>query len=90
MLICRVMGSVVSTHKNSHFKGKKILIIQPLDLDLKPKGSDLLGIDTVGAGPGDLVLVNKEGSGARLVLNDEKIPLQALIVGVIDGVDIFK
>ncbi|MCB0832934.1 MAG: EutN/CcmL family microcompartment protein [Bacteroidetes bacterium] len=85
MTICKVTGSVVSTHKNVHLNGHKIMIVQPVDLNKKPIGPDMLAIDEVHAGEGDLVLVMKEGGGARIILNNKKIPVQAVIVGVIDG-----
>ena len=88
MQICKVSGNVVATVKNKHLAGKKIMIVQPLDLDGKPDGNDYLAIDTVSAGPDDTVLVIKEGGSARIVLNDKEIPVQAVIVGVIDAIDI--
>jgi ethanolamine utilization protein EutN len=88
MTICKVTGSVVSTQKNERFKGKKILVVQPLDLNMNPKGSDMIALDTVDAGIGDIVLVMKEGGSARIVFNDKKIPVQAVIVGVVDDIDI--
>ena len=90
MQICRITGNVVATIKNSHLKGKKIMIVQPLDLDGNPEGDDYLAIDTVSAGPDDKVLVIKEGGSAAVVGNDKKIPVQAIIVGVVDEVDIPK
>ncbi|KAB2879167.1 hypothetical protein F9K33_10085 [bacterium] len=84
MMICKVTGSIVSTHKNENLNGHKIMIVQPVDLNQKPTGSDLLAIDEVSAGVGDLVLVMKEGVGARIILKNKKIPVQAVIVGVID------
>lgn len=85
MQICRVTGSVVSTHKNPHLEGFKILIVQPVDLNLKPIGQDYLAVDKVNAGVNDLVLVMREGGSARKILNNPKNPVQAVIVGVIDN-----
>ncbi len=89
MLICRIVGDVVSTHKNAHLQGHKLLLVQPVELDQKtPKGNSMIAIDRVNAGKDDLVLVNKEGSSARLILGDDENPVQAVIVGVIDGIDV--
>lgn len=89
MLICRIVGDVVSTQKNHHLEGYKLLMVQPVELDTKtPIGASMIAIDKVDAGDGDLVLVNKEGGSARLLLNNEEIPVQAVIVGVIDGIDL--
>jgi ethanolamine utilization protein EutN len=91
MLICRVVGDVVSTQKNAHLEGHKLLLVQPVDLDgTTPLGTSLIAVDKVDAGDGDLVLVNKEGGSARLLLDDDEIPVQAVIVGVIDGMDVVK
>jgi len=85
MTICRVTGSIVSTHKNDHLVNRKIMIVQPLTLDGEPQGADMLAIDEVDAGIGDLVLVIREGGSARLIFNEKKNPVQAVIVGVVDG-----
>ena len=84
MTICKVTGSIVSTDKNVHLSGHKILIVQPVDLDQNPIGGDMLAIDEVQAGKGDLVLVMKEGGSARIIFNNKKLAVQAVIVGVID------
>jgi len=84
MTICKVIGSIVSTEKNVHLNGLKILVVQPVDLNQKPIGSDMLAIDEVQAGKGDLVLVMREGGSARIVFNNKKLPVQAVVVGVID------
>jgi len=89
MLICRIIGDVVSTQKNAHLEGHKLLIVQPVELDCEtPAGNSLIALDIVDAGAGDLVLVNKEGSSARLLLDDEENPVQAVIVGVIDDLEV--
>jgi len=89
MFLARVIGDVVSTHKNERLIGKKLLLVSRLDLDDNPDGSvELIAIDVVDAGVGDKVMVVQEGSSARTVLDDEKIPVQAVIVGVVDSATI--
>ncbi len=89
MYIADVVGDVVSTHKNERLEGKKLLLVRRLALDGTPDGSmEVIALDVVSAGVGDRVLVVQEGSSARKIFDDEKIPVQAVIVGVIDRVDI--
>ncbi|RMF57627.1 MAG: hypothetical protein D6743_18755 [Calditrichaeota bacterium] len=89
MLICKIVGDVVSTQKNSHLEGYKLLLVQPVELDRKtPTAPAMIALDKVDAGKDDLVLVNKEGGSARLLLGDEEVPVQAVIVGVIDDIDL--
>lgn len=89
MIISRVIGDVVSTQKNPEFEGHKLLIVQPVELDGQTAvGSSMIAVDKVDAGDGDLVLVMKEGSSARLLLENEEIPIQAVIVAVVDGLDV--
>lgn len=84
MKLCRITGSVHATVKNAHLEGHKILIAQPLDADGKDDGEVMLALDQVSAGPGDLVLVMKEGGGARIVLGDDRNPVQCLVIAVVD------
>ncbi|MCX6640853.1 MAG: EutN/CcmL family microcompartment protein [bacterium] len=88
MILCRVIGDVYATVKNPNFEGTKILIVQPLDANLKTKGSSLLALDSVDAGPEDIVLVNKEGGGARIIFQNDEIPVQAVIVAVVDDLEV--
>jgi len=89
MFLARVVGEVVSTHKNEHIKGKKLLIVRRLDLDGGPEDvTEVIAIDVVGAGVGEKVLVVQEGSSARTVLKDPEVPVQAVIVGVVDSVNV--
>ncbi len=90
MIICNVIGDVVSTVKNEHFTGKKLLIVQPLNLDNEPDGEAFLAIDTVQAGKGDRVLVMREGGSARIIFEDENIPVQAVITAIVDEVRFLK
>ena len=60
----------------------------PPDDDAPADSVEVIALDVVDAGQGDKVLVVQEGSSARKIFNDEKIPVQAVIVGVIDSVDV--
>ncbi len=89
MNLCRVLGSVVATEKLAAFHGRKILVVQPVDEQQQPLGKSYLAVDNISsAGKGDLVLVMNEGSGVRQVLQDKTAPIRALIVGVVDAVDV--
>ncbi|HXY20624.1 MAG TPA: EutN/CcmL family microcompartment protein [Gemmatimonadales bacterium] len=88
MFLATVVGDVVSTHKNERLEGKKLLLVRRLALDLQPEGAEVIALDVVDAGVGDSVLVVQEGSSARKILDDPWIPVQAVIVGVLDRVDI--
>lgn len=89
MYLARVVGNVVSTHKNDRLDGKKLLLVRRLDLTWEWDGSvEVIALDVVDAGPGDMVLVVQEGSSARKIFDDPKIPVQAVVVGVVDSVSI--
>ncbi len=89
MNLCRVLGTVVASEKLEVFRGRKILVVQPLDERSQPLGKSYLAIDnSSSAGKGDLVLVMNEGGGVRQVLQDKTAPIRALIVGVVDAIDV--
>ena len=88
MILSKVTGVVWATQKDEQLEGKKLLITQPLDLKGKLTGSSLLALDRVDAGEGDRVLVNKEGSGARLMYGSTEIPVQAVVVAIVDRIDV--
>jgi len=88
MQIAVVTGEVVSTEKHPEFRGHKLLLVRGLGLDGAPRGGESIALDTVDAGIGDRVLVNKEGGSARLALGNPRIPVQAIIVGVVDGIHV--
>ena len=88
MTLARVVANVVSTEKHPHYRGYKILVVQPVDPEGKPKGRSLLALDGVQAGVGDLVLVVDEGGSARAVLGDEgATTVRTVICGIVDRVD---
>jgi ethanolamine utilization protein EutN len=89
MMLARVTASVVATEKHPHYRGQKILVVQPVDPQGKPKGRSLLAVDGVQAGTGDLVLVVDEGGSARAVIGDESaVTIRTAICAVVDRVDV--
>ena len=88
MILCKITGTLVATQKNEHLKNQKILIAQPVDLEGKHIGRDILALDSVDAGLGDTVLVIQEGQGAVQVLKNKKVPIHSVIVAVVDGLEV--
>ncbi len=87
MQLGRVVGTVVSTQKHRKLEAAKLLLVQPLTLDDKPRGSTLLAIDSVGAGVGEKVLVVIEGRAAGDALGKKAAPVDAAIIGIVDSVE---
>lgn len=88
MTIGKVIGTFVATQKNERLRDKKILIVQPVNLDGQATGRETLAVDVVDAGIGDTVLLMAEGTSARQILQDDQIPVHTVIVAVIDDFEI--
>lgn len=88
MQIARVVGTVVSSHKHRKIEAAKLLLVQPLTLDNRPKGQTVLAVDSVGAGVGETVLLVIEGKAAGDALRRKGAPVDAAIIGIIDSVDV--
>jgi microcompartment protein CcmK/EutM len=86
--LARVTGAVVSTHRHANLGEKKLLLVRRLDLDDQEEGAEVLALDVIGVGVGERVLVVQEGNAARTLFEDQKIPVQAVVVGVVDDVQI--
>ncbi len=88
MILGRVKGCVVSTVKHPSYEGKKVLLVEPVSPDGKPKKGTVVAVDTVGAGEGDIVLVASEGRTATEILGfASRMPLRSVIVGIVDHID---
>ncbi|MGE5184631.1 MAG: EutN/CcmL family microcompartment protein [Acidobacteriota bacterium] len=81
-----VKGTVVADRKATGLEGKKILLVQPVDEHGKATGDLQAAIDTVQAGDGDLVYLVGSREAA-LALDPWFVPVDAAIVGIVDGVD---
>lgn len=90
MFLAKVIGNVVATQKHRAFQGSKLLLVQPhvaQQHTLVPSGSSVVAIDGVGAGLGEFVMFT-QGSSARLAAQTKDCPIDAVIVGIVDRVEI--
>jgi len=84
MQLARVIGTVVATMKNESLVGRKLLVVQSLNKDLKPQGKPLVAVDSVGAGVGELVFWCR-GKEASFPFKREDTPTDCTIVGIVDS-----
>lgn len=93
MFVARVTGTVVSTQKVGTMTGHKLLVVEPYRLDaanrdqLTTTGRTFITVDTLGAGIDDMVLI-VQGSSARLTPETKDLPIDAMIIGIVDTVTI--
>lgn len=86
MIFARVVGNVVCTLKDEKLVGTKLLLLQPVDLEGQAKGNPIVGIDVVGAGEGELVLL-VQGSSARQTTRTEGNPVDCTIFAIVDTIE---
>ena len=100
MFVALVTGSVVATQKAEAMTGHKLLVVEPYRLDEKTRstlvstGRTFIAVDTLGAGEGQFVLVT-QGSSARLTPETKTLPIDAVVIGLVDtvrvaGKDVFR
>ena len=93
MFVALVTGSVVATQKTAAMTGHKLLVVEPYRLEersrdrLVPTGRTFVAVDTLGAGEGQFVLVT-QGSSARLTPETKTLPIDAVVIGLVDTVRI--
>ena len=86
MHLAKVIGRMVATQKDEALEGVKLLIVQPVNHQMKPKGAPIVAVDNMQSGQGDLVayVVGREGS---LILERSFTPVDAGIVAIVDSVN---
>jgi ethanolamine utilization protein EutN len=93
MFLARVEGSVVSTKKEAAMNGRKLLLLRPQLVDEKdptkfrPGQNTIVAVDSVGAGINELVMFC-QGSSARLAAGLKDAPIDAVVIGIVDSVDV--
>lgn len=90
MYMAKVVGSIVSTQKDSALTGRKLMVVQPVDIDKDNIRHEEVAVDTVGAGVGEYVLIAR-GAGARIADTGEELDKRSVsdcsIIGIIDRFD---
>lgn len=87
MVLGKVIGTVWSTRKDENLVGAKFLIVRHIDLEYKPKEATVIAVDSVGAGVGEIVIV-AQGSSARQTTFTKNKPVDAVIMAIVDKLDI--
>ncbi|MBS1835407.1 MAG: EutN/CcmL family microcompartment protein [Acidobacteria bacterium] len=90
MLIGKVIGETVATHKHPSHVGRKAMLVQPLNLDGSNRGDAVIALDSADAGVGDRVLLVIEGFSAMTSVGRPNSPIDAAILGVIDEVHLHE
>ncbi|HEY3364343.1 MAG TPA: EutN/CcmL family microcompartment protein [Symbiobacteriaceae bacterium] len=89
MMLANVVGNVWATRKDDKLRGLKLLVVQPITAAGAPVGTELVAADRIGAGIGETVLIT-QGSGARKATDDGDVAIDAVVVGIIDTVEVMK
>lgn len=95
MFVAKVTGSVVSTQKVDTMRGQKLLIVEPFRVEPQQRqelistGRTFVAVDTLGAGVGDFVLI-VQGSSARFTPETQKLPVDCVVIGIVDSVNLEK
>ena len=95
MFLARVIGSVVSTKKDEAMKGRKLILLRPLLVDeanptqFRSGANTVVAVDTLGAGQDEVVLFC-QGSSARQATGMKTLPVDAVVVGIVDAVDVLN
>ncbi len=89
MLIARVAGELTATQKHPSHEGRKLLLVQPLNLDGTDRGDAVVALDAVDAGVGDRVLLLTDGFGAMTAVGRPHSPIDMAVVGFLDRFDLF-
>ena len=93
MFIAKVTGFLVSTQKAASMVGYKLLIVEPYRLEPKERqslitaGRTFVAVDMLGAGEGDFVLIT-QGSSARLTPETKNLPVDCVVIGIVDQVHV--
>ena len=95
MIVAKVTGAVVSTQKAKTMVGQKLLVVEPCrvegerKLKLSGTGRTMVAVDALGAGVGDVVLLT-QGSSARMTPATKELPIDAVVVGIVDTVSVHE
>jgi len=87
MFLGKVIGSVWATQKEEGMDNLKLMVVQPIDFRDRESGQTVIAADRIGAGIGEKVIVSR-GSPARILFSGRQVPVDAMIVGIVDNFEI--
>jgi len=87
MMLARVIGSVWATQKNERYEGGRLMIVRQIDMEGVETGAEMLALDSVDAGIGDMVIVVREGwSASTAATGRAGGAIDAAIIGIVDSI----
>ena len=84
MLLARVVGTVVATHKHPSLEGWRLVVCQPISSAGEPEGAPQVALDPHGAGLHQRVVISSDGLAARKLVGDDKSPARWILIGIVD------
>jgi ethanolamine utilization protein EutN len=86
MLLGKVIGTIWATRKYETLKSYKMQFVQPINAKLEKIGDPIVAVDTIGAGPGEIIFY-ATSSEAVIAMDVDMAPVDASIVGIVDSVN---
>ncbi|EXX87790.1 ethanolamine utilization protein EutN [Paenibacillus darwinianus] len=87
MFLGKVIGSVWATQKEEGMDNLKLLVVMPIDFKEREAGQTVIAADRIGAGVGERVIVSR-GSPARVLFSGRTVPIDAMVVGIVDNYEV--
>ncbi len=86
MLLGKVIGTIWATRKYETLKSYKMQFVQPINAKLENIGDPIVAVDTIGAGPGEIIFY-ATSSEAVIAMDVDMAPVDASIVGIVDSIN---
>ncbi|QOV90019.1 EutN/CcmL family microcompartment protein [Humisphaera borealis] len=84
MLLGTVIGYATATIKHPSMKGWKLSIVQPINSERQPEADPVIAADSLGASPGQTVILNSDGKAARDLIGHDKSPVRYFVIALAD------
>ena len=87
MLLCRVTGNVVATHKHASLEGWRLAICQPITQEGAPEGTPQIAVDPHGAAIGQCVIISSDGLATRRLVGNDRSPARWILIAIVDEIE---
>jgi ethanolamine utilization protein EutN len=87
VLLCRIKGSVVATHKHKSLEGWRLAVCQPINKEGEPDGTPQVAVDPLGAAMGQRVVISSDGLATRRLVGDDTSPARWILIGIVDEIE---